>query len=233
MDNRFVINIENVTKKYFEGTENELKVLNDINLKIRDGEFIALVGASGSGKSTLMNIIGTLDKSTDGKYFLDGQDVYSLSDDKISQLRNKKIGFVFQNFNLIPRMSAIKNVELPMVYAGVGKKERKKRAMELLAMVGMENRINHLPNELSGGQKQRVAIARAMVNEPQIILADEPTGSLDSKSGRAVTEIFRKLNKEQGKTIIMVTHSNEVAQNADRIITISDGCIISDEELNV
>ncbi|MEE1057358.1 MAG: ABC transporter ATP-binding protein [Acutalibacteraceae bacterium] len=211
------------------GSENELTVLKGIDLQVKSGEFVALVGASGSGKSTLMNIIGTLDKPTEGKYLLDGENIHDFSDNKVSELRNQKIGFVFQNFNLISRMTALKNVELPMIYAGVSKKERQKRAMELLEMVGMENRIKHLPNELSGGQKQRVAIARAMVNNPSIILADEPTGALDSKSGKAVVDIFNDLNQNQKKTIIMVTHSQEVANIAQRIITISDGNIISDK----
>lgn len=229
MDNKFVIDIQKITKKYFMGSENELTVLKGIDLQVKSGEFVALVGASGSGKSTLMNIIGTLDKPTEGKYLLDGENIHDFSDNKVSELRNQKIGFVFQNFNLISRMTALKNVELPMIYAGVSKKERQKRAMELLEMVGMENRIKHLPNELSGGQKQRVAIARAMVNNPSIILADEPTGALDSKSGKAVVDIFNDLNQNQKKTIIMVTHSQEVANIAKRIITISDGNIISDK----
>ncbi len=229
MDNKFVIDIQKITKKYFMGSENELTVLKGIDLQVKSGEFVALVGASGSGKSTLMNIIGTLDKPTEGKYLLDGENIHDFSDNKVSELRNQKIGFVFQNFNLISRMTALKNVELPMIYAGVSKKERQKRAMELLEMVGMENRIKHLPNELSGGQKQRVAIARAMVNNPSIILADEPTGALDSKSGKAVVDIFNDLNQNQKKTIIMVTHSQEVANIAQRIITISDGNIISDK----
>lgn len=229
MDNKLVIDIQKITKKYFIGSENELTVLKEIDLQVKSGEFVALVGASGSGKSTLMNIIGTLDKPTEGKYLLDGENINEFSDDKVSELRNQKIGFVFQNFNLIPRMTALKNVELPMIYAGVPKKERQKRAMELLEMVGMEDRIKHLPNELSGGQKQRVAIARAMVNSPSIILADEPTGALDSKSGKAVVDIFNNLNQNQKKTIIMVTHSQEVANVAQRIITISDGNIISDK----
>lgn len=229
MDNKFVIDIQKITKKYFIGSENELTVLKEIDLQVKSGEFVALVGASGSGKSTLMNIIGTLDKPTEGKYLLDGENINDLSDNKVSELRNQKIGFVFQNFNLISRMTALKNVELPMIYAGVSKKERQNRAMELLEMVGMENRVKHLPNELSGGQKQRVAIARAMVNNPSIILADEPTGALDSKSGKAVVDIFNDLNRNQKKTIIMVTHSQEVANMAQRIITISDGNIISDK----
>lgn len=224
----YVIDMKNITKKYFIGSENELTVLKNINLQIKSGEFVALVGASGSGKSTLMNIIGTLDKPTCGEYFLDQKNVYSYSDNQISDLRNQKIGFVFQNFNLISRMTALKNVELPMIYAGVKKKERQKIASELLAAVGMSDRMKHLPNELSGGQKQRVAIARAMVNNPSIILADEPTGALDTKSGKAVVEIFKDLNYNKNKTIIMVTHSQEVASVADRIITISDGNIISD-----
>ena len=175
-----------------------------------------------------MNIIGLLDKQTSGEYFLDGLDVNKIKDSQMSSIRNQKIGFVFQTFNLIPRTSAIKNVELPMLYAGIKKTERNKRAKELLKMVGMEERMNHKPNELSGGQKQRVAIARAMANNPSIILADEPTGALDSKTGHMVMDIFHQLHEKQGKTIVLITHSQELAKETQRIVTISDGNIISD-----
>ncbi len=191
-------------------------------------EFMSIVGASGSGKSTLMNIIGALDRPTEGEYYLNGKDISTLSDKALSQIRNAEIGFVFQTFNLIPRTSALKNVELPMLYAGVSGKERSRKAMELLKMVDMQDRYTHMPNELSGGQKQRVAIARAMANDPSIILADEPTGALDTKTGRLVMDIFHKLHKEQGKTIVLITHSPELAAETQRIVTISDGSVISD-----
>ena len=228
MENKTVIDLKNIVKKYYLGQPNELEILHGINLKVNEGEFVAIVGESGSGKSTLMNMIGALDRPTDGEYLLDGEDISSLSDAELSEIRNKKIGFVFQNFCLIPRTSALKNVEVPMMYAGVPRKERVKRAMEMLEMVGMDDRASHKPNELSGGQNQRVAIARAMVNNPSIILADEPTGALDSKTGRMVMDIFHKLHKEQHKTIVLITHSQELAKETERIITISDGNIIND-----
>lgn len=223
-----VIDMKDIIKKYYIGQPNELQILNGMTLKIFEGEFVSIVGESGSGKSTLMNIIGLLDKQTSGEYFLDGLDVNKIKDSQMSSIRNQKIGFVFQTFNLIPRMSAIKNVELPMLYAGIKKTERNKRAKELLKMVGMEERMNHKPNELSGGQKQRVAIARAMANNPSIILADEPTGALDSKTGHMVMDIFHQLHEKQGKTIVLITHSQELAKETQRIVTISDGNIISD-----
>ncbi|MBP3242511.1 MAG: ABC transporter ATP-binding protein [Ruminococcus sp.] len=223
-----VINMTNIIKRYYIGQPNELQILNGISLNIHEGEFVSIVGASGSGKSTLMNIIGALDKPTEGQYFLNNTDISKLNDKQLSEIRNKEIGFVFQTFNLIPRASALKNVELPMLYAGVSKKERTKRAKELLEMVEMQDRSSHKPNELSGGQKQRVAIARAMANDPSIILADEPTGALDSKTGHLVMDIFHKLHKEEGKTIVLITHSPELAAETERIITISDGSIISD-----
>jgi len=223
-----VIEMNNIIKRYYIGQPNELQILNGISLTINEGEFVSIVGASGSGKSTLMNIIGALDKPTEGSYFLNGTDINKLSDKQLSTIRNKEIGFVFQTFNLIPRTSALKNVELPMMYAGVPRKQRAKKAMELLDMVEMKTRSTHKPNELSGGQKQRVAIARAMANDPSIILADEPTGALDSKTGHLVMDIFHKLHKEEGKTIVLITHSNELAAETERIITISDGSVISD-----
>lgn len=223
-----VIDMKDIIKKYYIGQPNELQILNGMTLKIFEGEFVSIVGESGSGKSTLMNIIGLLDKQTSGEYFLDGLDVNKIKDSQMSSIRNQKIGFVFQTFNLIPRTSAIKNVELPMLYAGIKKTERSKRAKELLKMVGMEERMNHKPNELSGGQKQRVAIARAMANNPSIILADEPTGALDSKTGHMVMDIFHQLHEKQGKTIVLITHSQELAKETQRIVTISDGNIISD-----
>jgi putative ABC transport system ATP-binding protein len=220
--------MRDIIKKYYIGQPNELQILNGMTLSIYEGEFVAIVGESGSGKSTLMNIIGLLDKQTSGEYSLDGLDVKKIKDNQLSSIRNQKIGFVFQTFNLIPRTTALKNVELPMLYAGVKKSERTKRAKELLEMVGMSERMNHQPNELSGGQKQRVAIARAMANNPSIILADEPTGALDSKTGHMVMDIFHQLHEEKGKTIVLITHSQELAKETSRIVTISDGNIVSD-----
>jgi putative ABC transport system ATP-binding protein len=223
-----MIEVKNLDKKYFIDTPNELLVLDNINLKIEDGEFVALVGASGSGKSTFMNIVGALDRPTAGEYAIDGVPVHSMTQNELSDIRGKKIGFIFQSFNLMGRSDALKNVELPMLYVGVAAKERTKRAKELLELVGMEDRMYHLPNELSGGQKQRVAIARSLVNDPSIILADEPTGALDSKTGAMVMDIFKKVHKEKKKTILIITHSMEVAQMTQRIITIRDGRILSD-----
>ncbi len=220
--------IKNLSKKYFIGTPNELLVLDDINLKIEDGEFVALVGQSGSGKSTFMNIVGALDHPTAGTYAIDGVPVQSMDENELSVIRNQKVGFVFQTFNLMGRTNALKNVELPMLYAGVSARERTRRAEELLELVDMKDRMKHMPNELSGGQKQRVAIARALANDPSIILADEPTGALDSKTGDKVIRIFSKVHREKKKTILLITHSMEVAHMAQRIITIKDGRIISD-----
>ncbi|MDO5558191.1 MAG: ABC transporter ATP-binding protein [Oscillospiraceae bacterium] len=222
-----VISMKNIIKRYYIGLPNELQILNGISLDIKEGEFVAIVGESGSGKSTLMNMIGALDRPTEGSYLFNNEDISKFTDRKLSLVRNQEIGFVFQNFNLIPRTSAVKNVELPMMYAGVGRKERNKRAMELLELVGMKDRADHKPNELSGGQKQRVAIARAMANDPSLILADEPTGALDTKTGHIVMDIFHKLHHD-GKTIVLITHSPELAKETQRIITISDGNVISD-----
>jgi putative ABC transport system ATP-binding protein len=223
-----MIEVKNLDKKYFIDTPNELHVLDDVNLKIEDGEFVALVGASGSGKSTFMNIVGALDRPTSGQYAIDGVPIHSMTQNELSDIRGKKIGFIFQSFNLMGRSTALKNVELPMLYVGVSAKERTRRAKELLELVGMGDRMYHLPNELSGGQKQRVAIARSLVNDPSIILADEPTGALDSKTGDMVMNIFKKVHKEKKKTILIITHSMEVAQMTQRIITIRDGRILSD-----
>ena len=225
-----VIEMHDIVKTYYIGTPNELEVLHGISLEIHEGEFVSIVGASGSGKSTLMNIIGALDHQTSGEYTLDGVPMTEMNSRKLSQIRNRKIGFVFQTFNLIPRSTAQGNVELPMLYAGIPKRERSKRAKELLAMVEMSERAKHMPNELSGGQKQRVAIARAMANDPAIILADEPTGALDSNTGRLVMDIFHELHKKQGKTIILITHNNELAEETERIITIHDGRIVQERD---
>ncbi len=223
-----IISMQNIIKRYYIGMPNELQILNGISLDINEGEFVSIVGASGSGKSTLMNIIGALDRPTEGIYHLNGADISKLDDKQLSYIRNSQIGFVFQTFNLIPRTNALKNVELPMLYAGKSRKERHERAMELLKLVGMEERYTHQPNELSGGQKQRVAIARAMANNPSLLLADEPTGALDTKTGHMVMDMFHKLHEDEGKTIVLITHSPELAQETERIITISDGSIVSD-----
>lgn len=225
-----LIEMKEIIKRYNIGTESEIEILHGIDLKIYEGEFVAIVGESGSGKSTLMNIIGVLDKQTKGEYYLDGIDIKNANEAEMNVIRNKKIGFVFQNFNLIGRTSALRNVELPMLYAGVPAEERTKRAKELLSKVGMASRANHMPNELSGGQKQRVAIARSLVNNPSIILADEPTGALDSETSAIVMDIFNDLNKNQGKTIILITHSKEIAEQCPRIVTIKDGEIINDSK---
>lgn len=222
-----VISMRNIIKRYYIGQPNELQILNGISLDIYEGEFVSIVGASGSGKSTLMNMIGALDRPTEGQYFLNGTDISSLKDKELSRIRNQEIGFVFQQFNLISRTSALKNVEVPMMYAKVPRKERTSKAMALLKTVGMDDRSSHKPNELSGGQKQRVAIARALANDPSLILADEPTGALDTKTGHMVMDIFHELHK-QGKTIVLITHSPELAAETQRIITISDGSVISD-----
>jgi len=223
-----IIRLSGITKNFFIGTPNELRVLKGIDLTVYEGEFVAIVGASGSGKSTLMNIIGALDRPTSGEYMLDDVDVIAARDGALSGIRNKKIGFVFQTYNLISKTNAIRNVEMPMLYAGVPRKERNARAEELMELVGMSDRTKHLPEELSGGQKQRVAIARAMANDPAIILADEPTGALDSHTGRLVMDIFHKLHKEQGKTIILITHSPELAEETERLITLKDGEIVGE-----
>ncbi len=230
MSRRAVIELEDIYKRFYIGTPNELTVLNGINLTIYEGEFVAVVGASGSVKSTLMNIIGALDRPTQGQYHLDGVDMVAARDRELSGIRNRKIGFVFQTYNLIAKTNALKNVEMPMLYGGVTGRKRVERARELLTMVGMEDRMKHLPEELSGGQKQRVAIARAMGNDPAIILADEPTGALDSNTGRLVMDLFHKLHREQGKTIVLITHSPELAEETERVVTIKDGSIMGERQ---
>lgn len=228
MEKKAIIHLQGIRKSYYIGTPNELEVLKGISLSVNEGEFLSIVGASGSGKSTLMNIIGSLDRPTEGTYILDGVDVTGARDTELSAIRNQKIGFVFQTYNLIAKTNALRNVEMPMIYAGLPGKKRTKRAKELLELVGMEDRMRHLPEELSGGQKQRTAIARAMANDPAIILADEPTGALDSVTGRMVMDLFHKLHREQGKTIVLITHSQELAEETERIITIKDGEITGD-----
>ncbi|MEK9174751.1 MAG: ABC transporter ATP-binding protein [Patescibacteria group bacterium] len=223
-----MIEVKNITKTYKSG-EIDFQALRGVSFKIEDGEFVAIMGPSGSGKSTLMHIIGALDTPTTGEYFLDGEDVSKLSDDALADIRKNKIGFVFQAFNLLPRTSVLRNVMLPLVYAGIKDSARKTQAELVLKSVGLdENHFRHLSNQLSGGQIQRVAIARALVNNPNLILADEPTGNLDSKTGEVVLSTFKKLNREEGRTIILITHEHDVAKHADRIISIRDGLLESD-----
>ena len=203
--------------------------LNNVSLSVEEGEFVAIMGASGSGKSTFMNMVGCLDKPDSGSYFLEGIDVFSLDSDSLAEIRNLKMGFVFQGFNLISRTSALENVQIPMIYKGIGEEERVKRAHEVLKIVGLESKENNMPNQMSGGQQQRVAIARAITNDPPLILADEPTGNLDTKTSIEVMEFFVKMNNEMGKTIVLVTHEPDIAQFCKRIVRFKDGQIISDE----
>ena len=219
-----IITVDNINKTYKNGSL-ELQVLKNISFKVDKGEFLAIMGSSGSGKSTMMNILGCLDNQYEGRYILDGIDISKSTENELSEIRNKKIGFIFQSFNLLPRLTALENVELPLVYSSVPKEERHKRANELLEMVGLKDRTHHRPNELSGGQRQRVAIARALANNPSIILADEPTGNLDSKSEEEIIEILQKLNK-MGKTIVIVTHEPSIGEIAERKIVFKDGEII-------
>ena len=223
-----LIEIKNVVKTYQTG-ETQFNALDGVSLSVEKGEFVSIMGTSGSGKSTFMNMLGCLDKPTSGEYYLDGVDVRNLNADELAEIRNVKLGFVFQGFNLISRTSAIENVELPMIYKGIPKEERIKRARAALKIVGLEKREEHHPNQMSGGQQQRVAIARAIVNDAPIILADEPTGNLDTKTSIEVMEFFVKLNEETGKTIILVTHEPDIAEYSKRIVRFQDGKIISDE----
>lgn len=223
-----LIDLKNVSKSYRNGDQ-ELQVLKDVHLEVEEGEFVAIMGPSGSGKSTLMNIIGMLDRPTSGEYYLEGEEVAKLSEKKLAKVRNQQIGFVFQQFFLLSKLNALQNVELPLIYAGVSQSKRKALAEQYLKKVELETRMHHLPSELSGGQKQRVAIARALVNHPSIILADEPTGALDTKTGEQIMELLTELNRE-GKTIIMVTHESEIAAFAKRQIVIRDGVISSDSK---
>ena len=221
-----IIRLEHIYKDYPLGNST-VRVLKDINLSVHPGEYVALMGPSGSGKSTLMNIIGALDVPTSGKYILNGREVEKLSDDQLAEVRNKEIGFVFQTFNLLPRLSALENVALPLIYAGVPKRERLERARRMLADVGLADRMDHKPNQLSGGQRQRVAIARALINNPSILLADEPTGNLDSQSSEDVMKLFDRLHG-QGHTIILVTHEPDIAAHAKRLVRLLDGKILED-----
>lgn len=220
-----VIELSDIYKGFFLGTDHELTVLKGVNLAIYPGEFVSIVGSSGSGKSTLMNIIGLLDRPTSGSYLLGDVDISEADDNEAALIRSLSIGFVFQNFNLVGRTDALKNVELPMMYAGIGRAQRRERALKLLELVEMSDRMHHQPSELSGGQKQRVAIARAMANDPDIILADEPTGALDTATGLMVMDLFHRLHREQGKTIVLITHNPELAQQTQRIFTMVDGVL--------
>ncbi len=224
-----LIRVEDLTKTYQMG-DVKVHALRGVNLTIRAGEFVAVMGSSGSGKSTFMNILGCLDRPTSGKYFLENQEVGSLSRDQWAHIRNQRIGFVFQGFNLLTRTSAIENVELPMMYNGHQKKRHRERAAEVLALVGLEQRVDHMPNQLSGGQQQRVAIARALVNRPSLILADEPTGNLDSATSAEIMALFQQLNAEQSITVVLVTHELDIAEYAQRRVVFKDGVITSDDQ---
>lgn len=225
-----ILSLRNINKSYDEG-KMEVPVLFDISLDVEEGEYVAIMGPSGSGKSTLMNIIGCLDVATSGEYILDGENIEGKTDNEMSDIRNKTIGFVFQNFNLLPRETALENVALPMLYGGVPRSERLARAEEALKKVGLEDRMNFLPTQLSGGQKQRVAIARAIVNKPKLLLADEPTGALDTASGLQVMEIFKELNEKEGMTIVMITHEKEIADHAKRQMVIRDGRLLQGRDI--
>lgn len=222
-----ILNMQNISKSYYMGEE-ELEVLHNVNLTINTGEFISILGPSGSGKSTIMNIIGCLDAASSGKYLLSGNDIDDLDETELAKVRNKEIGFVFQSFQLLPRMTALQNVELPLIYTGLPYSERKKRAKAILERVGLSDKMRNLPNQLSGGQQQRVAIARALVTEPTILLADEPTGALDQKTGAQVMELFEELNRDN-RTIIMITHDTNIARHAKRVVNILDGYLTEQE----
>jgi len=224
-----ILSMKNICKSYYIGEE-ELEVLHNINLTIHTGEFLSILGPSGSGKSTMMNIIGCLDVPSSGKYLLSGNDIDDLDEIDLAKVRNKEIGFVFQSFQLLPRMSALQNVELPLIYSGLSSSERKKRAKSILERIGLSDKMRNLPNQLSGGQQQRVAIARALVTEPTILLADEPTGALDQKTGAQVMELFEELNND-GRTIIMITHDINIARHAKRVVNILDGYLTEQEVL--
>lgn len=225
-----LVDVRSIHKIYNPG-ENEVRALDDVSLKIDIGEYVAIIGQSGSGKSTLMNMLGCLDVPSSGKYLLNGQDVSDLTDDELSDIRNKEIGFIFQGFNLIPGLTAIENVELPLIYRGVGRKERNRLASEALEMVGLANRVHHKPSEISGGQQQRVAIARALANKPKLILADEPTGNLDTETGEVVMELLVSGVKKFGQTLLVITHNKDIAKKADRVIHIKDGQLYEQDRI--
>jgi len=225
-----IIKIEELGKEYPMGEE-KLEVLKQINLEVEDGQWLSIIGPSGSGKSTLLHILGCLDVPTSGRYWLDGQEVGSLKEDQLAAVRNRKIGFIFQSFNLLPKLSALENVELPLIYRGLPNETRKEKALAALESVGLKDRLSHLPAQLSGGQQQRVAIARALAGEPQLILADEPTGNLDSRSGEEVLEIIAALHQERRTTIVIITHDRRVARLAQRTVGIRDGCLVPEEEI--
>ncbi len=227
--NQPVIKVEDLWKIYQLG-EVQVEALRGVSFEIEEGEFVAIMGPSGSGKSTLMNILGCLDRPTRGRYFLDGQEVSQLNENQLAQIRNKKIGFIFQSFNLLPRLAALQNVELPLIYAGIPPQKRKEQAIKSLEAVGLGDRIHHYPNQLSGGQQQRVAIARALVNDPSIILADEPTGNLDTRSSEEIMHILQELNQE-GKTIVLVTHERDIASHTHRILHFRDGQLVDNETI--
>jgi len=227
--NQPVIKVEDLWKIYQLG-EVQVEALRGVSFEIEEGEFVAIMGPSGSGKSTLMNILGCLDRPTRGRYFLDGQEVSQLNENQLAQIRNKKIGFIFQSFNLLPRLTALQNVELPLIYAGIPPQKRKEQAIKSLEAVGLGDRIHHYPNQLSGGQQQRVAIARALVNDPSIILADEPTGNLDTRSSEEIMHILQELNQE-GKTIVLVTHERDIASHTHRILHFRDGQLVDNETI--
>lgn len=223
-----ILKLNHIVKRYFIGMPNELEILHNISLCISAGEFVSIVGESGSGKSTLMNIMGALDRPTSGSYELDGICINEANDKTLSAIRNQKIGFIFQTYQLLPRTTALSNVELPLLYAGFSKKARREKAMHLLSLVQMQDRASHTPEQLSGGQKQRVAIARAMANDPSLLLADEPTGALDSATGRSIMDLFHQLHEKEEKTIVLITHAKELASETDRMITLCDGHIVSE-----
>jgi putative ABC transport system ATP-binding protein len=229
MSDKSLIEIRDITKIYRMGGDIEVHALCGVSLQVDTGELLSIMGPSGSGKSTLMNVLGCLDQPTSGEYYLDGVDVKRLNDNALAEIRNRKIGFVFQTFNLLPRTTALQNVELPLVYRGVNGRERRRQVTEALELVGLADRIHHRPNELSGGEQQRVAIARALATQPDIILADEPTGNLDSRSGAEITAIFQRLNREMGITVVFVTHDPEISAHTRRIVQLLDGKIVADE----
>jgi putative ABC transport system ATP-binding protein len=229
MSDKSLIEIRDITKVYRMGGDIEVHALRGVSLQVDEGELLSIMGPSGSGKSTLMNVLGCLDQPTSGEYYLDGVDVKVLNDNALAEIRNHKIGFVFQTFNLLPRTTALQNVELPLVYRGVNGRERRRRVTEALETVGLRDRVDHRPNELSGGEQQRVAIARALATQPDIILADEPTGNLDSRSGAEITAIFQRLNRELGITVVFVTHDPDIAAHTRRIVQLLDGKIVADD----